>query len=182
MRPRPARSEARELGEHPDPSRLPGARASEIARAAVLRRREQTRFIVCERRRSRRIPQRDARAVKIPAYGTLWGVKAIVAREAGAPDVLELREVETPQPPSQRGLDQGRGGGRQPCRSAAATRALPAPPGVSPILGLEVSGTVAEVGAEVSNWAVDDPCVALLAGGGYAEYAPRPQVRWYHRR
>ena len=42
------------------------------------------------------------------------------------------------------------------------------------VLGLEVSGTVAEVGEEVSNWAVDDPCVALLAGGGYAEYAAAP--------
>ena len=31
-------------------------------------------------------------------YGTLWGVRAIVAREPGPPDVLELREVETPSP------------------------------------------------------------------------------------
>ncbi len=48
------------------------------------------------------------------------------------------------------------------------------PPGASAILGLEVSGTVAEVGAEVSNWAVGDPCVALLAGGGYADYVAAP--------
>ena len=48
------------------------------------------------------------------------------------------------------------------------------PPGVSTIIGLEVSGTVAEVGEEVHNWSVDDPCVALLAGGGYAEYVAAP--------
>ena len=57
------------------------------------------------------------------------------------------------------------------CSDKGTTRPRPS---VSPILGLEVSGTVAEVGAEVSNWAVDDPCVALLAGGGYAEYAAAP--------
>ena len=47
-------------------------------------------------------------------------------------------------------------------------------PGVSAILGLEVSGTIAGVGVEVSNWAIYDPCVALLAGGGYADYVAAP--------
>ncbi|WP_269078514.1 NAD(P)H-quinone oxidoreductase [Demequina aurantiaca] len=35
--------------------------------------------------------------------------------------------------------------------------------------GLEVSGHVASVGAEVTRWAPGDPVCALLAGGGYAE-------------
>jgi putative PIG3 family NAD(P)H quinone oxidoreductase len=48
------------------------------------------------------------------------------------------------------------------------------PPDVSEIPGLEASGTIAEVGEEVVNWEVDDPCVALLAGGGYAEYVAAP--------
>lgn len=48
------------------------------------------------------------------------------------------------------------------------------PPGTSDIPGLEVSGTIAAVGQEVSNWEVDDTCVALLAGGGYAEYVAAP--------
>jgi len=47
-------------------------------------------------------------------------------------------------------------------------------PGVSSVLGLEVSGTIAALGANVSNWVVEDTCVALLAGGGYAEYAAAP--------
>jgi putative PIG3 family NAD(P)H quinone oxidoreductase len=51
------------------------------------------------------------------------------------------------------------------------------PPGVSEIPGLEVSGTIAEVGEEVSNWEVDDPCVALLGGGGYAEYVAAPAAQ-----
>ena len=37
-----------------------------------------------------------------------------------------------------------------------------------------MSGTVADVGDEVSNWEIEDPCIALLAGGGYAEYVTAP--------
>jgi NADPH:quinone reductase len=47
----------------------------------------------------------------------------------------------------------------------------PAPPGASDILGLEVAGTVDQVGADVSRWTVGDRVCALLGGGGYAEYA-----------
>jgi putative PIG3 family NAD(P)H quinone oxidoreductase len=47
----------------------------------------------------------------------------------------------------------------------------PPPPGASPILGLEVSGTIAALGESVQDFALGDPVCALLAGGGYAEYA-----------
>jgi putative PIG3 family NAD(P)H quinone oxidoreductase len=50
----------------------------------------------------------------------------------------------------------------------------PPPPGASDILGLEVSGTIAEVGSEVTEWSVGQPVCALLAGGGYAEYVAVP--------
>lgn len=46
----------------------------------------------------------------------------------------------------------------------------PVPKGASQILGLEASGTIAEVGANVKNWKVGDAVCALLEGGGYAEY------------
>jgi putative PIG3 family NAD(P)H quinone oxidoreductase len=45
----------------------------------------------------------------------------------------------------------------------------PAPPGASPILGLECAGTVAEVGANVRGFTLGERVMALLAGGGYAE-------------
>ncbi|HWA23095.1 MAG TPA: NAD(P)H-quinone oxidoreductase [Caulobacterales bacterium] len=51
----------------------------------------------------------------------------------------------------------------------------PPPPGASPIMGLEVSGTVAAVGAGVSRWKAGDQVCALLAGGGYAEYVAAPE-------
>jgi NADPH2:quinone reductase len=47
----------------------------------------------------------------------------------------------------------------------------PPPPGASPILGIEVSGTIAELGAHVSGWKLGDKVCALLPGGGYGEYA-----------
>ncbi len=47
----------------------------------------------------------------------------------------------------------------------------PPPAGASPILGLEVAGTVAAVGDEVNSWELGDRVCGLLAGGGYAEYA-----------
>ena len=54
----------------------------------------------------------------------------------------------------------------------------PPPKGASEILGLECSGTVAELGNGVTGLAVGDHVCALLAGGGYAERVsvPAPQV------
>lgn len=43
------------------------------------------------------------------------------------------------------------------------------PPGASQILGLECSGVIAQVGADVSEWSVGQAVCALLSGGGYAE-------------
>ncbi|KXO98977.1 NAD(P)H-quinone oxidoreductase [Tsukamurella pseudospumae] len=53
----------------------------------------------------------------------------------------------------------------------------PPPPGASPILGLEVAGIVDALGAEVTGIAVGDEVCALLAGGGYAEYAIAPAAQ-----
>ncbi len=45
----------------------------------------------------------------------------------------------------------------------------PPPPGESDVLGLECSGRIRAVGADVTHWQVGDEVCALLAGGGYAE-------------
>ncbi len=47
----------------------------------------------------------------------------------------------------------------------------PPPVGAPDILGLEVSGEIAAVGAEVTRWHAGDKVCALLPGGGYADYA-----------
>jgi putative PIG3 family NAD(P)H quinone oxidoreductase len=50
----------------------------------------------------------------------------------------------------------------------------PPPSGASDVIGLEVSGTIDSVGDQVSGWQVGQACVALLAGGGYAELVAVP--------
>ena len=52
------------------------------------------------------------------------------------------------------------------------------PPGASDVPGLEVAGEVVALGPDAERWRVGDRVMALVAGGGYAEYctAPGPQV------
>lgn len=50
----------------------------------------------------------------------------------------------------------------------------PPPPGVTDILGLEASGVVRGVGANVSEWREGDRVCCLLPGGGYAERVAVP--------
>ena len=50
----------------------------------------------------------------------------------------------------------------------------PPPPGASPILGLEVSGTVVGLGDSTTGWQIGQEVCALLSGGGYAEYVAVP--------
>src|SRR5699024_4913240 len=47
----------------------------------------------------------------------------------------------------------------------------PPPPGAATWPGLEVSGTISQVGADVTGWSVGDRVAALVDGGGYAERA-----------
>jgi NADPH:quinone reductase len=48
------------------------------------------------------------------------------------------------------------------------------PSGVTHVLGLEVSGEIVSIGADTQRWKVGDKVCALLAGGGYAQYAVAP--------
>lgn len=50
----------------------------------------------------------------------------------------------------------------------------PPPPGASETIGMEVSGVVAAIGGDVTEWSVGQEVCALLAGGGYAEYVAVP--------
>ena len=51
----------------------------------------------------------------------------------------------------------------------------PPPADASPIMGLEVAGTVLAMGEDVTDWQLGDPICALTHGGGYADHAIAPQ-------
>lgn len=53
----------------------------------------------------------------------------------------------------------------------------PPPKGASDVMGLEVSGTISEIGDGVADWSVGQPVCALLAGGGYAENVTVPAAQ-----
>ena len=51
------------------------------------------------------------------------------------------------------------------------------PPGASDLPGLEVAGTVVATDSSVKTWKPGDRVMALVAGGGYAEYCVAPAVQ-----
>jgi len=50
----------------------------------------------------------------------------------------------------------------------------PPPPGTTDIIGLEMAGEVEEVGSAVTQWKKGDRVMALLPGGGYAQFVSVP--------
>ena len=97
-------------------------------------------------------------------------MRAVVTHEAGGPEVLTIEQVETPAPARGQVLIRVAAAGVNRADILQREGHYPPPPGVSDVIGLEVSGHIAAVGEDVEGWTVGDPCVALLAGGGYAEY------------
>jgi len=89
----------------------------------------------------------------------------------GDADALEVQSVAVPEVKPGHLLVRVRAAGvNRPDLLQRAGR-YPPPPGASDILGLEVAGEVAAVGEGVERWRKGDQVAALLAGGGYAEYA-----------
>ena len=89
----------------------------------------------------------------------------------GGADALELQSVPVPELRPGHVLIRVRAAGvNRPDLLQRAGR-YPPPPGASEILGLEVAGEIAAVGDGAGRWREGDKVTALLAGGGYAEYA-----------
>src|SRR3989442_1119099 len=102
---------------------------------------------------------------------------AIEIREPGEPDVLVPVERPAPTPGSGEVLIKVSAAGVNRPDVMQRRGKYPPPPGASDIPGLEVAGTVDQIGPEVTGWKIGDAVCALVAGGGYAEYcvAPAPQ-------
>jgi putative PIG3 family NAD(P)H quinone oxidoreductase len=102
---------------------------------------------------------------------------AIEITQPGGPDVLATTERPSPAPgPGDVLIHVAAAGVNRPDVMQRAGH-YPPPPGASDIPGLEVAGTIVQVGADAGTWRPGDRVCALVAGGGYAEYcvAPAPQ-------
>lgn len=96
-------------------------------------------------------------------------ITAIIAREPGGPDVLQ--SVQRPMPAPQPGellIRVAAAGVNRP--DLMQRSGMPTPPGTPDVLGLEAAGTVVAVGDGVQNFKPGDRVMALLNGGGYAQY------------
>lgn len=98
-------------------------------------------------------------------------MKAIAVEQQGPDYRLRIADRPEPVPAAGEILIRIAGAGLNRADLLQARGLYPPPPGASPILGLEVSGVVAALGAGVTEWAVGDRVCALLPGGGYAELA-----------
>ena len=104
-------------------------------------------------------------------------MRGISITEPGDADVLQVTEVEAPSAdPGEVVVDMVAAG----VNRADVMQRLghyPPPAGASPLPGLEVSGTIREVGPGVEGWSVGDEVCALVDGGGYAEQVRVPAAQ-----
>jgi NADPH2:quinone reductase len=99
---------------------------------------------------------------------------AVEIAEPGGPDVLRPVQWPVPAPNADEMLIRVRAAGVNRPDVLQRKGIYPPPEGASPLPGLEVAGEVAALGGNVAGFAVGDVVTALLAGGGYAEYAAAP--------
>ncbi|MCW5760661.1 MAG: alcohol dehydrogenase catalytic domain-containing protein, partial [Phenylobacterium sp.] len=95
-----------------------------------------------------------------------------IAIEGGKGPASALKPVQVPIPEPKDGqiLIQVKAAGVNRPDLLQRQGGYPPPPGASDIPGLEIAGTVAALGANVTRFAPGDAVCALVPGGGYAEY------------
>uniref|UniRef100_A0ACD5ZBS6 Uncharacterized protein n=1 Tax=Avena sativa TaxID=4498 RepID=A0ACD5ZBS6_AVESA len=98
-------------------------------------------------------------------------MRAVVISSPGGPEVLEEREVEDlPAPGEGEVLLEVAAAGVNRTDTVQRQGGYALPSGASPYPGVECSGTILALGANVPpRWAVGDQVCAVLSGGGYAE-------------
>jgi putative PIG3 family NAD(P)H quinone oxidoreductase len=101
-------------------------------------------------------------------------MRAVVVDEPGGVDALRVVDRPDPVPGPGEVLVRVRAAGVNRPDLLQRQGLYQPPPGATDILGLECSGEVAALGAEVTGFSVGDEVCALVAGGGYAELVPVP--------
>ncbi|KAG1188933.1 hypothetical protein G6F35_014171 [Rhizopus arrhizus] len=90
--------------------------------------------------------------------------------KGGAPDCMHVAERDMAAPTGRQVLIEVAYAGVNRPDVLQRSGSYPPPPGASPYLGLEVSGTIIAVGPDVTAWKAGDAVCALTPGGGYAQY------------
>ena len=98
-------------------------------------------------------------------------MKAVLLEGFGGLEVLKLGEAEKPVPGEGQVLVKVVATSINRPDLVQREGKYPPPPGDSEILGLEVAGTIEEVGPGVAGWQKGDRVMSLVGGGGYAEFA-----------
>lgn len=99
---------------------------------------------------------------------------AIGIAQAGDPSVLQPVRMPVPEPGNDEVLVRVAAAGVNRPDVLQRKGVYPPPPGASSLPGLEIAGTVVAVGAGVDAALLGQQVCALIAGGGYAEYAVAP--------
>ncbi|KAG9268702.1 quinone oxidoreductase PIG3 [Astyanax mexicanus] len=101
---------------------------------------------------------------------------AVCVKEPGGPENLCVGEVPRPKPKDGEVLIKVNATALNRADLLQRKGIYPAPPGESEILGLEAAGVIAGLGPGVKkNFSPGDKVMALLSGGGYAQYVAVPE-------
>jgi NADPH2:quinone reductase len=102
----------------------------------------------------------------LPSTMTVIGIKA-----PGGPEMLVPEQRPVPTPGQDELLVKVKAAGVNRPDVAQRMGNYPPPPGAPDIPGLEIAGEIAALGPGIKRWKVGDRVMALVIGGGYAEYA-----------
>ncbi|MBI3705721.1 MAG: NAD(P)H-quinone oxidoreductase [Rhizobiales bacterium] len=101
----------------------------------------------------------------LPSRMTAIGIKA-----PGGPEMLAPEERPVPAPGADEILVKVAAAGVNRPDVMQRQGLYPPPPGAPDIPGLEIAGEVVALGADAKRWKLGDRVMALVVGGGYAEY------------
>lgn len=96
--------------------------------------------------------------------------------KGGPAEVLHVEQGDVPTPRSGEVLIEVHYAGINRPDVFQRSGSYPPPPGASPVIGLEVAGTIVAKADDVSHWNIGDKVCALTPGGGYAEYCTAPAL------
>jgi putative PIG3 family NAD(P)H quinone oxidoreductase len=98
-------------------------------------------------------------------------MKAITLRDFGGAEMMQYSDIDTPTPVAGQLLIRVHATSVNRPDVIQRQGNYPPPPGDSEVLGLEVAGVVESIGDGITRFSPGDRVVALVGGGGYAEYA-----------